>query len=93
MLESQNMKIALEVYNRHPIPALLLAHQLMAIKQCLEQGQKGIADAIDGLDLAIEGLFPHTEFYKVSRKFYIRRLQGTINPKIEDKLRQLGVKL
>jgi hypothetical protein len=93
MLEGENMKIALGVYNRHPIPALLLAHQLMAIKQCLQHGEKGIADAIDGLDLAIDSLFPHTDFYKVSRKFYIRRLQGTINPKLEEKLRELGVKL
>jgi hypothetical protein len=54
MLEGENLKIALALYKDHPIPALLLAHQLMAIKQCLERGRKGIPDAIDGLDLAIE---------------------------------------
>ena len=54
MLEAENLKIALEHYEGHPVPALLLAHQLMAIKQCLERGKKGIPDAIDGLDLAIE---------------------------------------
>jgi hypothetical protein len=62
MLEGENLKIALALYNGHPIPALLLAHQLMAIKQCLQRGQKGIPDAIDGLDLAINNLFPHTDF-------------------------------
>ena len=30
MLEAENLKVALEHYERHPIPALLLAHQLMA---------------------------------------------------------------
>jgi hypothetical protein len=29
----------------------------------------------------------------MSHKFYLRRLEGTIKPKEEEKLRQLGVKL
>lgn len=93
MLEAENWDIALELYKGHPIPALLLAHQLMAIRQCLECGRKGIPDAITGLDLAIDGLYPHTDFHKVSGKLYLRRLTGTIKPTDEEKLRQLGVKL
>ena len=93
MLEAENWKIALERYHGHPIPALLLAHQLMAIKQCLEGGRKGIADAIAGLDLAIDNLYSHTDFHRVSHKLYLRRLEGTIKPKEEEQLRQLGVKL
>jgi hypothetical protein len=93
MLEAENLKIALERYNGHPIPALLLAHQLMAIKQCLQRGRNGLPEAIGGLDLAIESLFSYTEFYKVCQKLYIRRLKGTLKPKEEEKLRQLGIKL
>lgn len=93
MLEAENWKIALERYNGHPIPALLLAHQLMAIKQCLQRGRKGIPEAINGLDLAIDSLFPYTDFYKVSQKLYMRRLGGTLKPKDEETLRQLGVKI
>lgn len=93
MLEAENLKIALERYEGHPVPALLLAHQLMAIKQCLQRGKKGIPDAIDGLDLAIESLFPYTDFHKMSHKLYMRRLQGTINLKQEERLRELGVRL
>jgi len=78
MLESENWAIALEIYKGHPIPALLLAHQLMAVKQCLQRGRKGIPDAIDGLDLAIESLFSHTDFHKVSHRLYLRRLEGTL---------------
>lgn len=92
MLEAENLKIALERYNGHPIPALLLAHQLMAIKQCLQRGKKGIPDAIDGLDLAIDNLYTYTDFQKISYKLYLRRLKGTIKPKEEDQLRELGVK-
>jgi len=65
----------------------------MAIKQCLEGGRKGIPDAIAGLDLAIEGLYPHTDFYKVGHSLYLRRLRGTMKPNQEEKLRGLGVKI
>jgi|GEM_PF-3282933 len=66
MLEGASLRIALALYKGRPIPALLLAHQLMAIKQCIQRGEKGIPDAIKGLDLAIDSLFLHTDFYKVA---------------------------
>jgi hypothetical protein len=93
MIEAENWRIALERYEGHPILALLLAHQLMAIKQCLQRGRKGIPDALTGLDMAIDSLFPHCDFYKMGRKFYLRALEGTLKPAQEEKLRQLGVKL
>jgi len=40
MLEAENWRIALALYKGRPVPALLLAHQLMAIKQCLQHGKK-----------------------------------------------------
>jgi hypothetical protein len=54
MLDPENWKIVFEVYKAHPTPALTLAYQLVAIKQSLERGNKGIPDAIKALDLAIE---------------------------------------
>ena len=87
MLEAENLKIALNRYKGHPVSALLLAHQLMAIKQRLQHGPKAIPDAIAGLDLAIETLYPHTDFHKVSYKLYQRRLKGIIKPDQEEKLR------
>jgi hypothetical protein len=45
MLEAENWKIVFEIYKGHPIPALLLAHQLIAIKQSLQSGRKGIPEA------------------------------------------------
>jgi hypothetical protein len=83
----------LNVYAGHPVSALTLAYQLIAIKQTLQRGRKGIPDAIAGLDLAIDSLFPHTDFYEISHKFYIRTIEGTLKPQQEEKLRQLGVKV
>ena len=65
----------------------------MAIKQCLQGGKAAIPDAIEGLDLAIDSLFPYRDFYRVSHKLYMRRLEGNINPKLEEKLRELGVRI
>jgi hypothetical protein len=90
MLDLEDWKIVLEVYKGHPILALGLAQQLTAIRQSLESGRKGIPDAIDALNLAIDGLFDHTDFNKVSRKLYSQRLEETLRPKQEEKLRELG---
>jgi hypothetical protein len=93
MLDAENWKIVFKVYAGHSISALTLAYQLIAIKQSLQRGQKGIPDAIAGLDLAIEGLYPHTDFHKMGREFYHRTIEGTLKPEQEEKLRQLGVKI
>lgn len=92
MLDAENWKIVFKVYTGHPISALLLAHQLMAVNQSLQRSRKGIPDAIAALDLAIDDLYLQTDFHKVGRKLYRQRLEGTIKPKQEERLRELGVK-
>jgi hypothetical protein len=52
-----------------------------------------LLDSIAGLDLAIDTLYPHTEFDKMGRKFYHRTLDGTLKPNQEEILRKLGVKI
>ena len=93
MLDSENWKIVFKVYEGQPISALTLAYQLIAIKQSLQRGKKGIPDAIAGLDLAIEGLYPHTDFFQIGRKCYHRTIEGTLKPEQEEKLREFGVKV
>ncbi len=45
------------------------------------------------LDLAVEALYPHTDFYNMGRTFFQRTIEGNLKPEQEEKLRQLGVKL
>ena len=75
MKDAENWKIVFEVYAGHPIAALTLAQQLTEISQFLEQRRKG--EAIEGLNLAIDALYSHTDFHKVGRKLYRRRLEDT----------------
>jgi hypothetical protein len=92
MLDAENWKIALKIYAGHPSGALTLALQLTELKQSLQRGRKGIPEAIEGLDLAIESLYPHTSFHKMGHKLYRQRLEGTIKPRQEKLIRKLGVK-
>ena len=92
MLDPENWKIVFRVYKGHSISALALAYQLIAIKQSLERGRKGIPDAIAGLDQAIDGLYPHTDFHKVGHKFFLRTIEGNLTPKQEERLRELGIR-
>jgi len=39
---------------------------------------------VAGLDLAIDNLYPHTDFYNVSRKLYVRKLNETMKPNDEE---------
>jgi hypothetical protein len=84
MLDAENWKIVFKVYAGHPILALTLAYQLIAIKQSLQRGEKGIPDAIAGLDLAMESLYLHTDFHKMGRKFYQRTIEGRLKPDQEE---------
>ena len=93
MLDPEQWEMVLQVYAGHPVPALTLAYQLIEIKQSLKRGQKGIPDAIAGLDLAVEALYPHTDFHKMGRTFFQRTIEGTLKPEQEEKLRNLGVKM
>ena len=93
MLDAEQWEIVLKVYAGHPVAALTLAFQLVAIKQSLQQGKKGIPDAIAGLDLAIDALYLQTDFHKMAHKYYHRTIEGALKPKQEEKLRALGVKL
>jgi len=93
MLDQEQWKLVLEVYAGQPVAALTLAYQLIEIKRSLKNGQKGITDAIAGLDLAVEALYPHTDFYNMGRTFFQRTIEGRLKPEQENKLRELGVKL
>ena len=79
--------------SQRPIAALTLAYQLIGLKQCLQRGKRGIPDAIAGLDLAIESLYPHTDFDRMGRELYHRTIEDKLKPDHAEKLRQLGVKI
>lgn len=93
MLNTDDWKEILKVYKRHPNPAVSLALQFVSFKQALERGRKGIPEVIEGLEVAIDSLYEHTEFHRVGRKLYWQKLEDTITSKQEKRLRKLGAKI
>ena len=84
MLDPRDWKVIFEVYAREPTSALALAYQLIALKQSLQRGPKGIRDALAGLNQAIDSLYPHTDFHKMARSLYYRTIESTITFEQED---------
>ena len=58
----------------------------------LQQGRKGKRRVIAELEQAIEILFEHSDFRNLSRELFQQRINGTLKPKQERMLRELGVK-
>jgi len=86
MLDPRDWKAILEVYAREPTLALALAYQFIALKQSLQQGPKGIAEAIAGINQAIEQLYLHTDFNKMGRRLFYLTIEQTITSKQDDLL-------
>ena len=84
MLDPRDWEAIFEVYASEPTSALALAYQFTALKQSLQRGPKGIADAITGINQAIESLYPHTEFNTLGRHVFSLTIESTITGKQED---------
>jgi len=84
MLDPRDWNAIFEPYASEPTLALALAFQFTALKHSLQRGPKGIAEAITGMDQAIEHLYPHTEFNTLGRRVFSLTIESTITGKQED---------
>ena len=57
----------------------------------MELWPKGAAEAMAGIDRAIECLMPYTRFRHIGRKVYLLAVVGNLPTEQEDKLRELGL--
>jgi hypothetical protein len=93
MLDSEHWKIVLKVYTGHPVSAPHSRSSTYCDKAISPARAQRNTGRYRRLDLAIDSLFSHTDFYKMGHKFYLRTIEGTVKPEQEEKLRQFGVKL
>ena len=89
MLDAENWKATLRVYAGHPNSALALAYQLFELQHSLRRGKKGVPDAIKGLEIALECIYPHTDFDRLGKKLFRRTIKGTAIPEQDDLIRKL----
>ena len=95
-LDAEDWRIAFQPYSAFPDLAFILAQHLHGVTKLIEQGPRGTAEALAGLDRAIECLMPHTRFRdsryrEIARKFYLQAVAGKLSVEQEDKLRELDL--
>lgn len=91
-LNTEDLEIALEPYKDNPGAALSLGFNLMILRSYLSVEPLKIEDAIKGIDLALEVLFPHTEFHIVSFDYFLKVIEGKLTVEQEQTLKALGIK-
>ena len=95
-LDHEDWRIAFQPYSNFPDLAFILAQHLHSVTKLIEQGSRGTAEALAGLDRAIDCLMPHTRFAdtryrEIARKFYLRAVAGNLSTEQEDELRKLDL--
>ena len=95
-LDHEDWQIAFQPYAEFPDLAFILAQHLHGVTKLIEQGARGTAEALAGLDRAIDALMPHTRFAdsryrEIARKFYLRAVAGNLSTEQEDELHKLGL--
>ena len=91
-LDAKDWKIAFAPYAGNPGAALTLACHFVVLKSFLRDEPLKLQEAIEALDRAVEGLFPHTEFQEVSEDLFHKLIEGRITFEEDQMLKALGIK-
>lgn len=91
-LDAEDWQIAFEPYKGNPSAALSLGYRFMVLKDYLTAKSPRVQEAIEAIDLAIDALFPFSDFHGVSQDLFRKMIQGQLTVEEEEKLRALGIK-
>ena len=92
LVERDQWELAFEPFVGETYAALRLGFNLAILRAYLDAQTIKCRHAIQILDLALEVLFPHTEFHDVSFGLFIRLTEGKLTFEEEQILNALGVK-
>jgi hypothetical protein len=82
---------AFEPYREDASAALSLAFKLAMLRAYLDAQTIKYRHAIEVLDMALEVLFPHTEFHNGSFDLFIRLVEGRLTFEEGEMLKALGI--
>ena len=92
LVEPEEWVLAFEPYEGRSYEALSLGFNLAALRVELDGMLIKSQPVIDALDLAMETLFPYTEFHDASVDLFIRLTEGKLTLDEEQMLKALGLK-
>ena len=91
-MDQEDWKLAFESYEGHPRAALRLGFNLAILRAYLDAQTIKCRHAIEVLDLALETLFPYTQFHSASFSLFTRLTEGKLTYDEEQMLNALGIK-
>ena len=91
--DAEDWQAAFDVYEGYATAAFALAHDLIAVQQYLTGERKKVAEAVATLNAAVDALYEHTDFRKVSHELFRAAVEGRITIEQEQALRDLGVRI
>ena len=89
-LDDEDWQIAFEPFEGHPQAALTLGFHLTELKRQIDGFKKH--DALAAVERAIDCLYEHSDFRRVSRELFLTAISGELTTDKEEVLRHLGVK-
>jgi hypothetical protein len=91
-LDAEDWELAFEAYQDNTNAALNMAFNLMVMKAYLAFHPPKIKEVLEGIDHAIEALYPYTQFHDVCHDMYIKVVGGDLTLEEEEMLKKLGLK-
>lgn len=91
LIDRDDWELAFEPYREKPYAALKLGFSVAILRTRLDAQMFKSRPVIEALDLAMEVLFPYTEFHKASFDLFIRLTEGKLTFDEEQMLHALGV--
>jgi hypothetical protein len=91
-LDHEDWQDAFEPYAGQTGPALMLAFNLTVLLNYLTDEPLAVELAVEGIERAIDALYPHTQFHRVCRDMYLKVVGGELTLEEEETLKKLGLK-
>ena len=91
-LDAEDWEIAFEVYEGQPLSALTLAYHLTTLKSYLQNETKNIPEALAAIDRAVDSLYQHSDFRRVSHQLFRTTIEGALTIEQENLINQLGIR-
>jgi hypothetical protein len=92
-MDRGDWEVAFEPLEGHSYPAVRMGFNIRMMRKYLDAQLFKPRPVMEALDLAMEVLFPFTEFHKISFELFLKFTDGELTFEEEQMLRTLGVKL
>jgi hypothetical protein len=93
LMDRDDWELAFEPFEGHAYAAIRIGFNIRTLRRDLDSFLIKNRPIIEALDLAMEVLFPYTDFHKASFDLFLKFTDGKLTFDEEQMLRALGVKI